>query len=136
MKKAVRISAIVYIPLLIIAILGFITACFVCFAVAANAEAVAKESTDPQMTADAIRASFSATGTVCLITAIMFVPGLVFDIVLLKKASNPNNVDSKGTWIAFGVLSILFGASVTGILSIITGATLKQDTNEVNFQPK
>lgn len=132
MKNAIKILSIIYIPLIAIQILAYLITSISFFLAAANPNIYG--NVDAQSAAYV----FTVYAIVFLFVALCLVPGLILNIVLLKKSSS-NTDFSKSTWITYGVLSLVFGSTVPGILAIIYGVIKEEPTlhsQEVHFQDK
>lgn len=119
MKKALKITGIIFGILLVFSALSlFITG----FVFIGSADAVAKQmvETDPNIAYEAARAMCASLGAGFIISAIVVTVGAVFSFVLagMSKTDFPK----KGTFIALGVLAILTGAEVPGVIAIVHGA--------------
>ena len=132
MKNAIKILSIVFIPLIAIQILAYLITSISFFMAAANPNIY------PNVDAQSAVYVFTVYAIVFLFVTLCLVPGLIFDIILLKKSSS-NKDFSKSTWITYGVLALIFGAAIPGILAIIYGAIKEEPTlhsQEVHFQDK
>ena len=132
MKNAIKILSIIYIPLIAIQILAYLIISISFFMAAANPNIY------PNVDAQSAVYVFTVYAIVFLFVTLCLVPGLILNIILLKKSSS-NTDFSKSTWITYGVLSLVFGSTVPGILAIIYGAIKEEPTihsQEVHFQDK
>lgn len=132
MKNAIKILSIIYIPLIAIQILAYLIISISFFLAAANPNIYG--NVDAQSAAYV----FTVYAIVFLFVTLCLVPGLILNIILLKKSSS-NTDFSKSTWITYGVLALIFGAAIPGILAIIYGAIKEEPTlhsQEVHFQDK
>lgn len=132
MKNAIKILSIIYIPLIAIQILAYLITSISFFLAAANPNIY------PNVDAQSATYVFTVYAIVFLFVTLCLVPGLILNIILLKKSSSSTDF-SKSTWITYGVLSLVFGSTVPGILSIIYGAIKEEPTlhsQEVHFQDK
>lgn len=119
MKKALKITGIVFGILLVFSALSLFISGFV---FVGTADAVAKQmvENDPKMAYEAARGVCVGMGTAFIISAIIVTLGAVFSFVLAAKSKA--DFPKKGTFIALGVLAILTGAEVPGVIAIIHGA--------------
>ena len=134
MKNAIKILSIVFIPLIAIQILAYLI-CGISFFLAINDPNI---YTNMNITPGQAAYIFTIYGTAFITVLVCLIPGLIFDIILLKKSSS-NKDFSKSTWISYGVLSLVFGSTVPGILAIIYGAIKEEPmlhSQEVHFQDK
>lgn len=134
MKNAIKILSIVFIPLIAIQILAYLI-CGISFFLAINDPNI---YANMNLTPGQAAYIFTIYGTAFITVLVCLIPGLVFDIILLKKSSS-NTDFSKSTWITYGVLALIFGAAIPGILAIIYGAIKEEPTihsQEVHFQDK
>lgn len=134
MKNAIKILSIVFIPLIAIQILAYLI-CGISFFLAINDPNI---YTNMNITPGQAAYIFTVYGTAFITVLVCLIPGLIFDIILLKKSSS-NKDFSKSTWITYGVLALIFGAAIPGILAIIYGAIKEEPTlhsQEVHFQDK
>ena len=135
MKNAIKILSIIYIPLIAIQILAYLITSISFFMAAANPNIY------PNVDAQSATYVFTVYAIVFLFVTLCLVPGLILNIILLKKSSSSTDF-SKSTWITYGVLSLVFGSTVPGILAIIYGAikAIKEEptlhSQEVHFQDK
>ena len=135
MKNAIKILSIIYIPLIAIQILAYLITSISFFLAAANPNIY------PNVDAQSATYVFTVYAIVFLFVTLCLVPGLILNIILLKKSSSSTDF-SKSTWITYGVLSLVFGSTVPGILAIIYGAikAIKEEptlhSQEVHFQDK
>ena len=135
MKNAIKILSIIYIPLIAIQILAYLITSISFFMAAANPNVY------PNVDAQSATYVFTVYAIVFLFVTLCLVPGLILNIILLKKSSSSTDF-SKSTWITYGVLSLVFGSTVPGILAIIYGAikAIKEEptlhSQEVHFQDK
>lgn len=134
MKKAIKIVSTVFIPLIALEMLLFLILGISFLTIGSDPSGYGEIGLTPEEAAIV----FTTYGTTLIVMIFFLIPGLVFDIILLKKASSPLE-SSKASWITMGVLALVFGANVPGILSIVYGA-IKKDSNpneqEVRFQDK
>ena len=135
MKNAIKILSIIYIPLIAIQILAYLITSISFFLAAANPNIY------PNVDAQSATYVFTVYAIVFLFVTLCLVPGLILNIILLKKSSSSTDF-SKSTWITYGVLALIFGAAIPGILAIIYGAikAIKEEptlhSQEVHFQDK
>ena len=135
MKNAIKILSIIYIPLIAIQILAYLITSISFFLAAANPNIY------PNVDAQSATYVFTVYAIVFLFVTLGLVPGLILNIILLKKSSSSTDF-SKSTWITYGVLSLVFGSTVPGILAIIYGAikAIKEEptlhSQEAHFQDK
>ena len=134
MKNAIKIVSIIYIPLIALEMLLFLILGIAFLGIASDPGAYG----DLGLSAEEASIVFSTYGITLIVMTLVLIPGLVFDIILLKKSTSPLE-SSKSSWITMGVLGVVFGANIPGILSIIYGA-IKKDANpnaeEVHFKDK
>lgn len=134
MKKAIKILSIVYIPLIAIEMLSFIILGITFLAMASDPNAYGNIGLSPAEAS----VLFSTYGIVFIVAILFLIPGLIFDIIILKKSTSPLE-SSKSSWITFGVLALIFGANIPGILAIVYGAIKKDqpsNVEEVRFEEK
>lgn len=134
MKNAIKILSIVFIPLIAIQILAYLI-CGISFFLAINDPNI---YANMNITPGQAAYIFTIYGTAFITVLVCLIPGLILNIILLKKSSS-NTDFSKSTWITYGVLSLVFGSTVPGILAIIYGAIKEEPTlhsQEVHFQDK
>ena len=110
MKKGVLISAIVTIAVYAVML--------IIFSALAALLLVAVKEQPSKFTPAEIQTAYQLAAVYFVFTG-FFATGIVFSIVMLAKNRAPM---SKGTGIALGVVSIVFGAEVPGIFFIIDSA--------------
>ena len=124
MQKGVRLSSIIFIPLLVIAMLVTLIVSIVFFVASAAPDEVFIEA--GASTAEEIAAARGlAAGTAgsALVWVFILIAGLVIDIILLAKSKAPYG---RATMIVLGVFGIIFGAVVPGIFFIADSAQTRQ----------
>lgn len=123
MKKALKITSLVFgiieaVAAFVLLLIGIV---FLAGAQGfAQAAADAASSADAEAVYVATLAAFTGTGTICLVFGILYVVGTILCFVLLGASKKP--VASRGTLIALGVVSVIFGATVPGVVAIVYGA--------------
>lgn len=120
MQKGVRLSSIIFIPLLVIAMLVTLIVSIVFFVASAAPDEVFIEA--GASTAEEIAAARGlAAGTAgsALVWVFILVAGLVIDIILLAKSKAPYG---RAAMIVLGVFGIITGPFVPGILNIVWAA--------------
>ncbi len=119
MKKALKITGIVFGILMVLAALIFFITGFVFFG---TADEVAKQmvQNDSGISYEVAHATCIATGTGFVISGVIVVIGAVFSFVLAGLSGQ--EYPKKGLFIALGVLAILTGAEVPGVIAIVHGA--------------
>lgn len=134
MKNAIKILSIIFIPLIAIQMFAYLIIGVSFFLAINDPNIYANMNLTPGQAAYV----FTVYGTAFITVLVCLIPGLVFDIILLKKSSS-NTDFSKSTWITYGVLALIFGAAIPGILAIIYGAIKEEPTihsQEAHFQDK
>lgn len=128
MIKAIKITTTIYNILLIIAILAFIGFGIGFIALSSNDKMItdiAKKIFEDQALEDAKNAAkvfLIIMGIIYIVASLLFVAGLIFNIIIKRMANKNFEGSRKGKIIAFGVLGFVFGANVPGVLTIIYGA--------------
>lgn len=151
MKKAIRITSIVYIPLLCLAALIFFIYGII-FVVASGNEEILQELTNSLVTGNGSHLSTQEMQSLVIGYATYFfvmlgfaIVGLVFDIIILNKIKKEEaglENYSKANWITFGILAFIFSVGAPGVLSIVWGAVKKEGSGdkqvaqEVHFEEK
>lgn len=144
MKKAIKISSIIYIPVLAFMLfLGFIFGLML-IGFANNPELISQLASDYAYTEAQISAVLTTYGATLIVYACSHIPGLVIDIIILthinkESAGQPY---SKAHWIVLGALGYFFGAVVPGVLSFVWAFVRKNsdfpnsNVQEVHFEEK
>lgn len=102
MKNAIKILSIIYIPLIAIQILAYLI-CGISFFLAINDPNI---YTNMNITPGQAAYIFTIYGTAFITVLVCLIPGLILNIILLKKSSSSTDF-SKSIWITYGVLSLV-----------------------------
>ncbi len=139
MKKAIKVLSIIDLVLSIGLILTTFILFFTFIAAANSSEVLRELVSQNNITEEAAKALMVGYAVTFMFLTIWQIPGLVFDIILLRHSSSDKTY-SQANWIVFGVLSFVFTDTVVGILAIIYGAMQDNKKNdnvqEVNFEEK